>query len=65
MDVAVKYKPSVMLVCQWNEWAGQPDGTPNFVDSYNISFTNVSGVSFPPPMRAFGYAQFVDCHIRA
>ena len=27
MAVAVKYRPTVLLVCQWNEWAGQPDGT--------------------------------------
>ena len=26
MAVAVKYRPSILLVCQWNEWAGQPDG---------------------------------------
>jgi hypothetical protein len=26
MSVAVKYRPTILLVCQWNEWAGQPDG---------------------------------------
>lgn len=26
MAVAVKYRPTILLVCQWNEWAGQPDG---------------------------------------
>ena len=41
MSVAARWQPEVLLVCQWNEWNGQPDGHPGgFVDAYNISFTN-------------------------
>jgi hypothetical protein len=37
MATAVRYKPTVLLVCQWNEWAGQPDGkVGGFVDAYNL-----------------------------
>jgi hypothetical protein len=33
--------PSVTLICQWNEWAGQPDGlTSGYVDIYNLTFSN-------------------------
>eukprot|EP01052_Picozoa_sp_SAG31_P013405 SAG31_NODE_805_length_11970_cov_3.710793_2_plen_1098_part_00 len=41
MAQAVKYRPTVLLVCQWNEWAGQPDHkVGGFVDAYNLSYTN-------------------------
>eukprot|EP00041_Stephanoeca_diplocostata_P025064 m.648631 g.648631 ORF g.648631 m.648631 type:complete len:238 (-) comp22662_c0_seq9:722-1435(-) len=41
MESARMYTPSVLLVCQWNEFAGQPTvpGT-EYVDSYNLSLTN-------------------------
>jgi hypothetical protein len=32
---AARLLPTVLLVCQWNEWAGQPDGfAGGFVDAY-------------------------------
>jgi hypothetical protein len=46
MNVANRLRPTVLLVCQWNEWAGQPDAPPGsktsttFVDAFNLSFTN-------------------------
>jgi hypothetical protein len=40
MKVAVGYKPTVLLVCQWNEWAGQADHVGSYEDAYNISLTN-------------------------
>ena len=41
MAVAMKYKPTILLVCQWNEWAGQPDKKAGgYADAYNISLTN-------------------------
>lgn len=41
MQAALAAKPSVLLICQWNEFAGQPDA-PNttFVDIYNSTFSN-------------------------
>jgi hypothetical protein len=30
----------VLLVCQWNEWDGQPDHTGSFEDTYNVSLSN-------------------------
>ena len=41
MESAMRTNPSVLLVCQWNEFAGQPGGPPGqYVDSYNVSLTN-------------------------
>ena len=41
MQQAQKYAPRILLVCQWNEFAGQPGGPPGqYVDSYNASLTN-------------------------
>lgn len=43
MQSALAHKPSVLLVCQWNEFAGQPGGPSpgaSFVDSYNLTLTN-------------------------
>ena len=40
MKVAVEHKPTVLLVCQWNEWAGQADHVGIYEDAYNISLTN-------------------------
>ena len=38
---AAAHAPSVTLICQWNEWAGQPDGvTSAYVDIYNLTFSN-------------------------
>jgi hypothetical protein len=38
---AAAHAPSVTLICQWNEWAGQPDGlTSGYVDIYNLTFSN-------------------------
>ena len=41
METASRLQPTVLLVCQWNEFAGQPGGPPGqYVDSYNTSLTN-------------------------
>eukprot|EP00040_Diaphanoeca_grandis_P041262 m.262693 g.262693 ORF g.262693 m.262693 type:complete len:1058 (-) comp46733_c0_seq1:105-3278(-) len=40
MAAAIAAAPDVVLVCQWNEFAGQPDSSGSFVDSYNVTFTN-------------------------
>ena len=41
METAVKLDPQILLICQWNEFAGQPGGPPGqYVDSYNSSLTN-------------------------
>ena len=41
MESAVKLQPKILLICQWNEFAGQPGGPPGvFVDSYNATLTN-------------------------
>jgi len=40
MATAIRYRPSVLLVCQWNEWLGQGDHTGSYEDAYNISLTN-------------------------
>ena len=38
---AAAHAPSVTLICQWNEWAGQPDGLASgYVDIYNLTFSN-------------------------
>lgn len=38
---AATHAPSVTLICQWNEWAGQPDGlSSGYVDIYNLTFSN-------------------------
>ena len=37
----MKLDPQILLICQWNEFAGQPGGPPGqYVDSYNSSLTN-------------------------
>ena len=41
METAMKLKPEILIICQWNEFAGQSGGPPGlYVDSYNISLTN-------------------------
>jgi hypothetical protein len=35
---ARELRPKILLVMQWNEWAGAPDGNKNaFTDDYNLS----------------------------
>jgi hypothetical protein len=29
-----------LVVCQWNEFAGQPDGSTGYTDSYNVTLSN-------------------------
>jgi hypothetical protein len=40
MKKALEYQPTVLLVCQWNEWAGQVDHIGSYEDAYNVSLTN-------------------------
>lgn len=42
MEQGLRVQPRVLMVCQWNEFAGQPGGPGDgsFVDSYNVTFTN-------------------------
>jgi hypothetical protein len=40
MIAAQKTKPHFLIVCQWNEFAGAPDGSPSYADSYNVSLSN-------------------------
>ena len=41
MQRALQLRPKVLLVMQWNEWAGARDGSKNaFTDDYNLSLSN-------------------------
>ena len=40
MQVAQQLQPQFLLICQWNEFAGQPNGSPGYTDSYNVSLSN-------------------------
>jgi len=37
---ALATQPQFLLVCQWNEFAGNPDGSASYVDTYNATFSN-------------------------
>jgi hypothetical protein len=40
MSSAATTKPHFLIVCQWNEFAGAPDGSPSYADSYNVTLSN-------------------------
>ncbi|MGC9175392.1 MAG: hypothetical protein ACP5GO_06055 [Thermoprotei archaeon] len=38
--VPLKYKPRFILICQWNEFAGQPNGSSIYTDCYSVQYSN-------------------------
>ncbi len=41
MNYARRLQPQILLVTQWNEWAGAPDGNTNaYTDDYNLTLNN-------------------------
>ena len=55
---AAAHSPSVTLICQWNEWAGQPDGlTSGYVDIYNLTFSNDLEPVSPTECGGYQHAQ--------
>jgi len=39
-NVPLKYKPRFILICQWNEFAGQPNGSSGYYDCYSVQYSN-------------------------
>jgi hypothetical protein len=55
---AAEHAPSVTLICQWNEWAGQPDGlSTGYVDIYNLTFSNDLEPVSPTECGGYQHAQ--------
>ncbi|MGC8632140.1 MAG: hypothetical protein ACP5T2_07015, partial [Thermoprotei archaeon] len=48
----LKYKPRFILICQWNEFAGQPNGSAAYYDQYSVQYSNDIE---PTQLEGWGY----------